>query len=131
MDGFYRRSPRVASRVIDGEAVLVKMPESMLYLLNTSAARIWTRADGIRRGAELAEELPPSAAGSFLESMTELGLLERSSSPREAAEPFPQGIEPRPSSELPVIRVSEAVEILAAGTCNQFGLPLCAVPVNP
>ncbi len=125
MDGYYARSPRVASRVLDGEAVLVKMPESVLHVLNRSASRIWVRADGVRSGAEVASGLDPAASGAFLEKMVELGLMERAERPRDEPQPFPQEVELPPSTEPPAISVSEAVEVLAGGSCLLLDIMFC------
>jgi len=113
IEGYYGRRADVAGRVVEGEAVLVKLPEGMLYVLNPSASRIWIMADGVRSGTELAEGKDPAAVAGFLREMAELGLLERTSSPGPEPEDFPQEAEVPPSSEAPAIRISEPVETLA------------------
>jgi hypothetical protein len=125
VEGFYARSPDVASRVVDGEAVLVKMPEGVLYVLNGSASRMWARADGVRGIEDVAEGVDLNEARTFLGGMAELGLLERTPSPRGAPEAFPQDIDLPPSREAPAIRASEPVETLAGGSCN-FDEMACA-----
>ena len=117
MDGYYRRSTGVASRVVDGEAVLVKMPEGMLHVLNPSASRMWVRADGARPASELARGVDEAAAAEFLSRMTELGLMEVAPAPGAEAAPFSQDADIAPSTEAPEIRASEPVETLASGTC--------------
>jgi hypothetical protein len=75
-------------------------------------------ADGTRRGPELTGGWDREAGRTFLAEMTERGLLERSSSPSEKADVFPQEVawpEAEGSSEGPKIRLSERVE--AMGGC--------------
>ena len=126
MDGYYRRSRRVASRVVDGEVVLVKMPEGVLHVLNPSASRMWVRADGCREAAALAEGLDPKTARAFLRRMAELGFMDRAESPREEAEPFLQEVELPCSTDAPEISEPEPVEILASGSCLLVGGDPCA-----
>jgi hypothetical protein len=127
MDHYYRRSCRVASRVVGGEAVLVKLPESVLHCLSPSASRIWAAADGDRTGRDLAGGLGDAGAQAFLDEMVEKGLLERAEAPFAAAA-FPQEVdwpeEPSPP-EAPTIRSSEVIEALA-GECN-FSV-ICSLP---
>jgi len=113
MDGYYGRRADVAGRVVDDEAVLVRMSDGMLHVLNPSASRIWMMADGTRSGADLAEGNDPAAVAGFLKEMEELDLFERAPSPRAEPEAFPQEAEVPSSSELPAIRISEPVETLA------------------
>jgi hypothetical protein len=128
MDGYYTRSADVASRVVDGEAVLVKMPEGVLHVLSPSASRMWVGADGVHSGAELAELAGGSgsaAASAFLENMAELGLLERAASPRGEADPYPQDVELPQSSDPPEVRATEPVETIQAGTTILFAEGEC------
>ncbi len=121
MDGYYGRRADVASRVVDGEAVLVKVPQSVLFVLNPSASRIWLMADGVRSGAELAEDSDSAAVASFLKQMVEFDLVERTSAPQSKAEAFPQEAEISSSTEPPAIRISEPLETLAGpSVCNQI-----------
>jgi hypothetical protein len=103
VEAYYKRSPRVGSRVLDGEAVLVKMPESVLHVLNSSASRIWVRADGVRP------------------------LMEFASSPGEEPDVYPQDVEVPSASGPPEVRVSEAIETLASGTCGLLDEATCGV----
>ena len=63
MNSYYCRCTGIASRVVDGEAVLIKMPENVLFVLNTTASRIWVRADGTRSGRELVPCCRTTATG--------------------------------------------------------------------
>jgi len=121
MDGYYGRRADVAGRVVDGEAVLVRMSDGMLHVLNPSASRIWIMADGVRSGAELAEGRDPAAVAEFLKRMAELDLMERASSPRNAPEAFPQEVDVPFSEEPPRIRISEPVETLAGPSACMLG----------
>jgi hypothetical protein len=111
---------------MDGEAVLVKMPEGLLYVLNPSASRMWTRADGVRGAGDLADGADPDEAREFLGCMKGLGLLERSDSPRGAPDVFPQDVDLAPSREAPVIRESGPIETLAGPSCNAM-IPGCEI----
>ena len=53
---YYRRSGEVASRVVGGEALLVKSDENKVYVLNVPGSRIWVNADGTRSLDELTGE---------------------------------------------------------------------------
>ena len=133
--GYYRRACGVASRVVDGEAFLIKMPENVLFVLNDAASRIWVRADGTRSGEELAGEWGrPSHGGreesqAFLDEMTERGLLLRSAEPKGKADVFPQEVtwpERGGSAEPPRIKDTEAV--VASGGCDIAADP-CEAPL--
>ncbi len=115
--GYYRRSPHVASRVVDGEALLLKRTESKAFILNHAASRIWVLADGVRSGGDLAGAREVEAVRPFLDEMVERGLLERADEPLGAAQAFPQNVEwqsPDHEFELPAICGSEVVEVLAS-----------------
>ncbi len=127
MEAYYKRSPRVASRVLDGEAVLVKMPESVLHVLNPSASRIWVRANGVRPVERLAEGMDPSAVGAFLKEMVNLGLVESASSPGEEPDIYPQDVDVPSASGPPEVSISEAIETLASGSCAQLDEGTCGV----
>jgi hypothetical protein len=127
--GYYRRSPHVASRVVDGEALLLKRTESKAFILNHAASRIWVLADGVRSGDDLADARELEAVRPFLDEMVERGLLERAEEPLETAQAFPQDVEwqsPDHDFEPPAICSSEVVEILA-GLCdsNREGMVGC------
>ena len=126
MDSCYRRSPQVASRVIEGEAVLVKMPENLLFVLNAAASRMWVRADGARSGAELGKGWDAQEIGAFVDEMVEHGLFERTSSPAEKADEFPQDVawpEAGGPSELPKILSTEPMGVMAG--CALTAADLC------
>jgi hypothetical protein len=136
MDAYYRRSPTVAGRIVEGEAVLVKMPEGLLHVLNPSASRLWVTADGVRPLTELVE-LPGGgegeaveAARAFLERLVDLGLMERADRPRAAADVYPQEVEAMelaPSSAPPAVRATGPVETLAGPSCSFSDFP-CGIP---
>lgn len=143
MDRYYRRSPAVASRVVDGEAVLVKMPERMLYVLNRSASMIWAGADGTVPGCELAPSVPRQLVrpgrgptyrprqglAGFLDEMVRLGLFERADSPCDAPDAFPQEVtwpdtdEPEPAAVLASERVEAMAGVCSAETVEEFFCP--------
>ncbi len=50
------QSPRTASRVVDGRAVVVVIDEQRLHTLNPVGTYVWARADG-RTIAAIVEEL--------------------------------------------------------------------------
>lgn len=118
--GYYRRSPHVASRIVDGEALLLKRTESKAFILNHAASRIWVLADGVRSGGDFAGAREAEAVRPFLDEMVQLGLLERAEEPLGTAQPFPQDVEwqsPDDAFEPPAICASEVVEVLA-GLCD-------------
>ena len=51
------KHPRTASRVIDGEAVIVVCDEDLIKVLNRLGSRIWELADGRRTVREIAREI--------------------------------------------------------------------------
>ena len=119
MNGYYRRAPGVAGRVVEGEAFLIKMPENVLFVLNDAASRMWVGADGVRSGEDLAAGCGREDARAFLDEMVTRGLLARSASPREKAEAFPQDVtwpEREGDAGPPRIEVAEAV--VALGGCD-------------
>lgn len=129
MDSCYRRSPQVASRVIEGEAVLVKMPENLLFVLNAAASRVWVRADGARSGTELGRGWDAEEIGAFLDEMVEHGLFERTSSPAEKADEFPQDVawpETGGPREPPKILSTELMGVMAG--CALTAELVCEIP---
>ena len=50
-----RRTPSVASRALDGEAVLVHPGQSKVAVLNEVGARLWDLTDGKRSISEMAQ----------------------------------------------------------------------------
>ncbi|HEX8682957.1 MAG TPA: PqqD family protein [Ardenticatenaceae bacterium] len=73
------RHPRLASRVVDGEAVLVDPERNVVRMLNTVGSRIWELADGTRTVDEIADALTeefeveaPEARQSVVEFVDEL-----------------------------------------------------------
>jgi len=131
MDYYYRRSKNVASRVVSDEAMLVKLRENLLIVLNPSASRIWVDADGTRRGTELGEGLDTASVQVFLDKMVSMGLLERNRAQSESPDVFPQAVELTVvQAEPPEIRASEPIEVLA-GTCGSQwdGLGGCRITI--
>lgn len=53
----YRKSPRLAHRVIEGEGFIVDPADQKLHHLNPVAAAIWQQINGKRDEAALAGEL--------------------------------------------------------------------------
>lgn len=122
MSRFYRRSRGIASRVIDGEAILVNMRARRLYVLNGGASRIWVEADGATGEEELLRGVDAGAGRSFLEEMERLGLMEAASE-RTAPDRFPQeaGL-PGSGGEAPAVKADEAVEVLAGICLSDWGI---------
>jgi hypothetical protein len=52
-----RKSPDTASRIIDGEAVIVLPQEGLARILNPSGSRIWELLDGNRTAGGIAETI--------------------------------------------------------------------------
>lgn len=52
-----RKSPGTASRIIDGEAVIVLPQEGLARILNPSGSRIWELLDGNRTAGDIAETI--------------------------------------------------------------------------
>lgn len=51
------RSPFLAWRIVDGEAVIISPQERALHNLNEAGTEIWKLADGSRTLAQIAQEL--------------------------------------------------------------------------
>lgn len=130
MSSHYRRSPGVAGRIIDGEAVLVKTLERDLYVLNPSGTRIWARADGRRTGDELVSGNGDAEGRDFLTRMVEEGLMEELDSPLPEAEPFPQESVPPSLAEPPAIVATEKVDVFAGSACDSVDIMTCSFPTT-
>lgn len=127
MRRYYLRARDVASRIVAGEAVLIKAPENRLFVLNAAASRIWVDADGSRTGAELAGGIEVQHVEPFLGEMVSKGLMECRASAAVEPQVFPQRVErPEAEPEAPAIRATETIEVLA-GTCDSdhTGGPNC------
>jgi hypothetical protein len=121
MAAYYRRGPAVASRVVDGEAVVIRMPEAVLHVLNPAATRAWLAADGAATLEEISARLDcaPEAVERFLDDMVARGLMSSSAEPLERPESFPQELAPLevPPGQAPAIRATEKLEAVA-GVCT-------------
>lgn len=83
-----RQSERVASRVIDGRAVLVTLDDNRMMVLNATGTFLWERADG-RSLEDVAREMADafevdlgrarSDCHSFVAELARRGALEASS----------------------------------------------------
>jgi hypothetical protein len=51
------KHPRTASRLVDGEAVVVLPEENVVKVLNVVGSRIWDLADGTRTVREIAQTI--------------------------------------------------------------------------
>jgi hypothetical protein len=51
------KSPEIASRIIDGEAVVVIPQEGVVKVLNNTGSRIWELSDGKKRTQEIIDIL--------------------------------------------------------------------------
>ena len=77
--------PDTASRLFDGEAVIVSPSKNMVRMLNSVGGRIWELADGSRSLAEIIEqivqeyEVEPQEAGvsvaGFVQELVDRGML--------------------------------------------------------
>jgi hypothetical protein len=123
MRRYYLRGDGVASRLVDGEAILVKLPENVLYVLNPAASCIWAAIDGVRSDADLATMCAGGQVGSLFKELDSLGLLDELPFPLPRPERFPQDL-PGPQDlaheEPPRIVASERVA-LSAGCGIEFG----------
>lgn len=92
---YIARSPRVAFRVLDGEAVIMSSPESNLFTLNETATILWQSADGITPldeivahklfgTFEVAPETALADARELVERLAQHGILLVSSEPLAA-----------------------------------------------
>jgi len=52
-----RHHPQTASRIFDGEAVIISPSQNMVRMLNPTGSRIWELADGSRTITEIANIL--------------------------------------------------------------------------
>jgi len=85
LDAQPRKHPRTASRLVDGEAVIVLPEESVVKVLNLVGSRIWELADGTRTVREIAgtiyeeykvdHEQAEKEAIEFVEEMAQAELL--------------------------------------------------------
>ncbi len=48
LDSIPRHSPDTASRVVDGEALIVRLSDNVVMILNAVGSRIWELVDGRR-----------------------------------------------------------------------------------
>ena len=123
MRRYYARNSCVASRLIDGEAILVKLPENVLYVLNAAGARIWVAIDGVRSDIEIAAGCARRPVRAFLGELESLGLVEELPFPLPQPERHPQDL-PTPGGRVhedpPCIVASEHVA-LAAGCGIEYG----------
>jgi hypothetical protein len=53
LDKYPDKHPRTASRVIDGEAIVVVCDENLVKILNSVGSRIWELADGNKTVSEI------------------------------------------------------------------------------
>ncbi len=121
-----RHARGVASRVIEGEAVLIVPARREAHVLNESGSAAWAMMDGSRTSDELASELArrysldPARAGrdvdSFLDNLRERGAVETNDavarpSAVESPPPAPSAYSP------PAVAESHTLEVVAA-LCN-------------
>jgi hypothetical protein len=89
-----QKNPKVVSRVVGAEAVVVHFDNSQFYSLDLVGTFIWERCDGQHSIAEIAQQIvneyevsPEQAAKDcleFIEDLHKQGLLEISEPPRVA-----------------------------------------------
>lgn len=95
---YIARSSAVASRVLDGEIVIMSATDSTLFSLSEVATVIWQAADGrtplseiVRRRICVEFEVAPEAAyrdaEAFVEDLASHGILRVSNQPIPADEP--------------------------------------------
>ena len=92
-DCYPMRKPRIASRVLDSEAIVMNPVDSMLFSLNSTATAIWQAADGrtslrdiVARDIEAQFDVDPEAAlrdaEEFVRALAEHSILTLSSQPQ-------------------------------------------------
>jgi hypothetical protein len=95
---YIARSSAVASRVLDGEIVIMSATDSTLFSLSEVATVIWQAADGLTPLSEIVErricaefDVTPEAAyrdaQAFVDDLARHGILRVSSHPISAPEP--------------------------------------------
>lgn len=57
LDAKPNKHPRTASRLVDGQAVVVLPEESVVKVLNPVGSRVWELADGTRTVREIAQTI--------------------------------------------------------------------------
>lgn len=57
LDKYLVKNPKTASRIIDGEAVVVTPQDSVFHTLNPVATQIWQWIDGKTRVSDIVERL--------------------------------------------------------------------------
>ena len=112
-----------------GEAVIVRLPEGKITVLNPSGTILWLSAQNGATTAELAEKLagayglsdpPERDAKAFVDSLHEDALL----APYGSRDALPE--DPSPASEAyeaPAVRLAEAVEALAVSCTSGYNPP--------
>lgn len=85
MNRYPRKSSRTASRIIDGEAVVVIPEEARVNVFNSVASRIWELSDGksgladiatiISREFEVTYESAYQDAEEFIEDLSKKGMI--------------------------------------------------------
>lgn len=79
------RHPRIASRMFEGEVVIVDPQKNMVRMLNHVGSRVWELADGthttkdivalLTKEFEVEQKEAENGVESFIEELTDKGLL--------------------------------------------------------
>jgi hypothetical protein len=122
MKQYYARSANTACREVLGEAVILRLPEGEMFVLNASGSVLWALLDGTRTCAQVLADFSAAyglnncpEAENFLAALTEAGLVALGEA--KAGRDVAQYCSSAPAAYLPPeIRTRELVETLA-GIC--------------
>jgi len=123
---YYYHAENVASRLVAGETVIVRLPDAEMTILNPAGSTLWSLADGTRTGEDLACELQgryglataPDLEG-FLADLMARGLLSASETACAPPRPCPPA-PPASAFEPPAVRLAEMLETLASACTSAF-----------
>ncbi|MHC4886154.1 MAG: PqqD family protein [Planctomycetota bacterium] len=133
-DLYYRHSENTASRLVDGEMVIVTLPEGEMTILNPCGSAIWSALNGETTVATITASLAaqfnlasPPVLDTFLRHLLEKKLIEGGEQPHPATQPIP----PAPTIaewEEPAVRAQEVLEALAGFCGSAFdGVDPCRI----
>lgn len=145
-DGFPRRRRGIASRLVEGEAVVIHPGENRVFVLNRAAAAAWRLADGTRRASEIAAAVAARFHVPEDDTARDIENLWRDLRERDLLETLPAAGKPPPHTqgedgegpyETPAVVSEEVLEVLAAVcssartsspvfSCRAFGA--CQIP---
>ena len=129
---YYRHTSTTASRLVDGETVIVSLPLGEMTILNGSGSFVWSIINGENNVAKIENiivnkfSLPsPPAIRGFLNELLSHNLIEAVEQPSFHTTPPPPTIS---SWEEPAIQNSEVLEALAGFCGSAFdGVDPCRI----